>query len=113
LLINLKNHTKNNGQFSITFDTWTSKSQTAYLGTILIYINTDFELQYKLIGFQELNESHTGLFLYNIFTDILNLYIPYLDYRNITSITRDNASNNDKCIEILKRFNRDKTIYNI
>ncbi|KAH6957701.1 hypothetical protein BKA56DRAFT_202435 [Ilyonectria sp. MPI-CAGE-AT-0026] len=62
------------GTFSLTFDIWTSKTQIAYLGIILIFIDKDFNLIYKLMGFNQLIESHTGLYIYKEFKNSL---IPY------------------------------------
>lgn len=47
---NLAENIKSLGTFSLTFDIWTSNSQTAFLGIILAYISPDFKLEYKLIG---------------------------------------------------------------
>ncbi len=74
----------------------------AYLGIILIYIDNDYKLNYKFIGFYELTESHTGIYIYNTFIDILNEYSD-LKFKNLLNITRDNASNNDTFIETMKK----------
>jgi hypothetical protein len=73
-----------------------------YFGIILSYIDLDFKLIYKLVGFNNLTESHIGLYICNLFIIIFNDY-KYLDItsNNILSITRDNASNYNKFITIL------------
>lgn len=93
---------KSYGSFSITFDIWTSNNQNSYLGIVLIYINSNFELKYKLIGiyfiifiysfiinillgFIELLESHTGIYIFQQFNKALEQY-PYL--LNINNIFR-------------------------
>jgi hypothetical protein len=103
----IQQNIKNDGSFSLTFDIWTSNSQTAFMGIILTFIDIDFKLQYKLIGFNELTESHTGLYIFEEFTKLLNEY----NIKNILTITRDNASNNDKFIDLFKAKN--KTLYDI
>jgi hypothetical protein len=56
---------KSLGSFSLTFDIWTASNQDNFLGLVLIYINSDFELIYKLIG--KLFISFIYLFIYLIF----------------------------------------------
>jgi hypothetical protein len=41
------------------------------MGVVISYINTDFDLIYKLIGFQEINDIYTGLNIFNCFLNIL------------------------------------------
>jgi hypothetical protein len=47
------------------------------MGVIIFYINSDFNLIYKLIGFKDLNTTYTGLNMFDSFLDIL------ADYRSI------------------------------
>jgi predicted PurR-regulated permease PerM len=47
---NLAENINSLGSFSLTFDIWTASNQDSFLGLILIYINSNFELIYKLIG---------------------------------------------------------------
>ncbi len=98
----LEKNLENNGLFSLTFDIWTSLTQTSYMGVIVTYIDSNFILNYKLIGFDELNESHTGLYIHEKFTNILNQY-EHLNINNILSITRDNASNNTTFMNTFKK----------
>ena len=71
-----------NGTFSLVFDIWTLNSQTAYIGIIISYINSDFKLIYKLISFEELKERYTGIYIYYKFRNILKDY-PALNFSNI------------------------------
>ena len=73
---------KTNGKFSVVFDIWTSNNNTAYLGIIICFIDSEFNLIYKLIGFDILSESHTGIYIFNEFKNSLNLY-PTLTLNNI------------------------------
>jgi hypothetical protein len=98
----LRRNVENNGLFSTTLDIWTSKvNQTPYLGIIITYIDIDFKLNYKLIGFDELTDAHSGKYIYNEFINILTDY-PSLPINNIFSITRDNASNNNTFLDTFK-----------
>ena len=70
----LKANIETNGSFSIVFDIWTSNSETAYIGVIISFIDSDFNLNYKLIGFEEITDRHTG---FNIVNCFLNIVKPY------------------------------------
>jgi hypothetical protein len=107
----LQKNIDKNGRFSITFDLWTSNvNQIQIFGIIIIFIDEYFKLNYKLIGFDELNEIHTGKYIYTEFSNIINDF-PAIK-NNILSFTRDNASNNDKFIEYYKT-NTNSNIYDI
>jgi len=67
LINDIRLNIESNGTFSLIFDLWTSNSQDAYFGIILAYINNNFKLKYKLIGFEYLTESHTADYIYNNF----------------------------------------------
>ena len=71
-----------NGTFSLVFDIWTLNSQTAYIGIIISYINSDFELIYKLISFEELIERYISIYIYYKFRNILKDR-PALNFLNI------------------------------
>ena len=47
---NLVDNINSLGTFSLTFDIWTSNNQIAFIGIILIFIDKNFNLIYKLIG---------------------------------------------------------------
>ena len=68
------------------------------MGVIISYIDKDFELNYNILRFHELNKSHTGLYIYNEFLNIINQFSS-LKLSNILRYTRDNASNNITFIE--------------
>ena len=67
LFNDLRLNIESNGIFSSIFDLWTFNNQNAYFGIILVYINTDFKLKYKLSGFEYLTESHTAECIYTEF----------------------------------------------
>lgn len=80
-----------NGRFSITFDIWTTNA-ISYMGIIIAYINSDFNLNYKLIGklllliynfstinlyylgFEYLENYYIGIYLYDEFIKLLNQF---------------------------------------
>ena len=106
LINDIRRNIESNGTFSLIFDLWTSNNQDAFFGIILSYINSDFKLKYKLIGFEHLTESHTAEYIYNEFLQILKSYkFLNITSNNILSITRDNASNNNKFLSILRKKN--------
>ena len=107
----LQRNIVNKGLFSLVFDIWISSSQNGYLGIILSYIDSDFNLIYKLISFEELLEAYTSLNIYTEFIDTLNSYRELTN--NIISITRDNASNNNTFISIFKKNTTNKSLYDI
>ena len=74
------------------------------------YIDSNFNLNYKLISFKELLEAYLSLYIYTKFTSIVNLYSKL--YNNTISITRDNASNNNSFISIYKK-NINNNIFDI
>lgn len=70
----------------MTFDIWTSNTQTSYLGIILIFLDNNFNLNYKIIdklflyiiynliykyiAFKERENRHTGSYIFLLFKDI-------------------------------------------
>lgn len=60
----LKANVESLGTFCLSFDIWTSNTQTGYLGLIINFINKDFKLVYKLLG--KVLIIYYYLLLYNI-----------------------------------------------
>ena len=82
-------------EISLACNAWSSKNQLAFMGILGYYIDSQWKLQERLIGFEELTESHTG----NYMARILKGVIERLDIQdNIFAITTDNASNNNSII---------------
>ena len=46
-----------------------------FISVIILYINTDFNLIYKLIKFYEITDRYIGLNIFNTFLNILKLYL--------------------------------------
>jgi len=76
------------GKFSISFDAWTSKPYHPYLAITTNYIDvpsdqpSEWELKSKLMGFKELQGSHSGA---NIAVDIVEVLDKY-NIRNKVSL---------------------------
>ncbi|MGI8582739.1 MAG: hAT transposon family protein [Chitinophagaceae bacterium] len=88
-----------NSKISISFDIWTSNNQKSYLGLKMHYINEVFELKSFTLDFYYFNCPHSGNNLCSVIQNILNSF----NIGNLKSITCDNASNNVKCFELLKK----------
>jgi hypothetical protein len=54
------------------------------MGVIISFIDSDFNLTYKLIGFEEITDRYTSL---NIFNCFLNILKPYLNI-TLSNISR-------------------------
>lgn len=52
------------------------------MGVIICYIDSDFNLIYKLVGFENVSESHTGIYLFAEFEKIISAY-PAITLDNI------------------------------
>jgi hypothetical protein len=83
---------------SLTFDGWTSKVMTAYLGVTVHWITANWELRSELLGFSELPGSHSGE---NIGHELHNLLQKFGISDKVQNITADNVSVNDKAVRIV------------
>ena len=85
-------------EISLACDAWSSKNQLAFMGILGYYIDSQWKLQERLIGFEELTASHTGDYMAKILKEV----VERLDIQdNIFAITTDNASNNNSMIRTL------------
>lgn len=50
MILKLQNQISYLGQISIQLDIWTSITSKSYLGVIANWLNSNFELEYKVIG---------------------------------------------------------------
>ena len=87
------------GRFCLTSDLRTSRNKLGFLSLTIHYIDSDWNLNKRIISFKMLESLHMG---YNI----ANLIREELQYWGITdkifSITLDNATNNDTVEMFLK-----------
>ena len=92
-----------NSMFSATTDLWTSEHQNiGYICVTLHWIDANFELIHLLIGFEEMIQPHSGA---NLVVAINKIFKEWsIEPYRILRIVMDNASNNSRCIEEMKRM---------
>jgi hypothetical protein len=63
---------KYDSKFSLTLDGWTaSPNQNAYFGITIHFINRDWEIESKLLDIIDLNEKHSGKYLFRVLKEAL------------------------------------------
>ncbi|KAK3199117.1 hypothetical protein Dsin_022532 [Dipteronia sinensis] len=82
---------------ALTSDIWSGRSKQDYLCVTGHYVDTEWILQKKLLGFRVMDYSHTAQ---NINDAIMSVIQDYGIQNLILSITLDNASANSKAIEL-------------
>ncbi|KAK3204308.1 hypothetical protein Dsin_018354 [Dipteronia sinensis] len=82
---------------ALTSDIWSGRSKQDYLCVTGHYVDTQWILQKKLLGFRVMDYSHTAQ---NIHDVIMSVIQDYGIQNLILSITLDNASANSKAIEL-------------
>ena len=87
-------------QIHFSFDGWTSKSYTSFLGINAQFVDRDFVQHRILLGLRPLRGRHTGTSLADEVADTL-AYWQINDPDQVGYFTLDNAANNDTCIEDL------------
>lgn len=104
----------NAGKISIALDGWQSPNKQSFLavtGYVFLinlnylltsfsyFIDADWHLQEVLLGFEHIDDRHTGRNLANLVDKILNDC--KIEFQRILTITTDNASNNKTLSQIL------------
>lgn len=89
------------GRFSLTFDVWQSKTRQTYLGVVASFINDEFDIVYKVLALDALEKSYTEEDLHNAVLSSLKQF-KALEMNKIDSVTRDNATINNKCLEFFR-----------
>uniref|UniRef100_A0A8I6WYN8 Uncharacterized protein n=1 Tax=Hordeum vulgare subsp. vulgare TaxID=112509 RepID=A0A8I6WYN8_HORVV len=95
----LKSVLRGVSSISLTTDLWTSNQTLSYMCVVAHYIDDNWKIQTRVLGFLELDPPHTGIVIADA------LYACVTDWNietKVMSITLDNASNNDGAIEALK-----------
>ncbi|VAH14919.1 unnamed protein product [Triticum turgidum subsp. durum] len=88
----LKKELKHVGKISLTCDLWTSNQTLCYMSLVAHYIDSEWNMQYRVISFLELEPPHTGIVISQAIFECLS------DWKiedKIATITLDNASSND------------------
>ncbi|XP_035832826.1 zinc finger BED domain-containing protein RICESLEEPER 2-like [Helianthus annuus] len=95
----LKKVLKKVDMISLTSDCWTSNQTIGYMCLTAHYIDSNWKMQKRIIGFNELAPPHSG----EVISDaILECLIKWGIQDKIGTITLDNASSNDRAASILK-----------
>src|ERR1700684_1913945 len=87
-------------KIALSLDGWSSVTRWSFLGIIAHYIDKDWVLHERLIGFESLKEIHSGEVLAQVMNSVIKKY--NLQGR-IISITTDNASNNSTMLNHINR----------
>ena len=89
------------GIFSIalTSDVWSGRSKQDYISVVAHYVDGDWNLQKRIIGFPLLDVAHNAR---NISDRVLNVLVNYDLHKRIIAITLDNATSNNVAIELMR-----------
>ncbi|KAL9679045.1 hypothetical protein QQ045_017555 [Rhodiola kirilowii] len=87
------------GRICLTSDLWSSHTTDGYLALTAHFLDSDWNLHKKILGFSHMPPPHTG----NALVEKINsLICEWGIDKNLFSITLDNASANDSFVEKLK-----------
>ena len=100
--ISLKSQiTSANFCIALTSDIWSGRAQEDYLSVVAHYVDSNWVLQKRIIGFKLVDSGHTASI---ICERILSVTKDYEIENRIISITLDNAAANTKAIEELEKL---------
>ena len=80
---------------SLSLDCWSSSTRLSFMAVMAHFINKDWQLCEKLIGFENLTDVHSGAELARVVNGIV---MKYRLQSRVISITTDNASNNSSLV---------------
>jgi hypothetical protein len=80
---------------AITSDIWSGDAKEDYLSVVAHYVNAEWQLEKRIIGFRPIDESHSGQ---NIAECVLVVLEEYGLTAKIISVTLENASSNTTAI---------------
>lgn len=83
---------------ALTSDIWSGNTKEDYLSVVAHYVNPDWHLEKRIIGFRLIDESHSGE---NIAERVSAVLDEYGLMAKVFSVTLDNASSNNKAIRTL------------
>lgn len=92
---------------SFTLDGWTSPYQKSFLAVTAHWISDDWQLQDVLLGFEQIEGSHTSEVLMQGFIDVLERFNLQ---QKVMAITSDNASNVLKMASDFEAFTRQNAL---
>jgi hypothetical protein len=77
---------------------WSGNAKEDYLSVVAHYVNPDWQLEKRVIGFRLIDESHSGD---NIAKRVYDVLDEYGLNAKVFSVTLDNASSNNKAIQTI------------
>jgi hypothetical protein len=83
---------------SLTSDIWSGNAKEDYISVVCHYVNKEWEIEKKVVGFRLINCKHTGD---NIADSIANVIENFGLSDKVFAVTLDNASANAKAYKIL------------
>ncbi|XP_025652376.1 zinc finger BED domain-containing protein RICESLEEPER 2-like [Arachis hypogaea] len=83
----------------LTSDLWTSSTNEGFICLTADFVDENWKLQSKILNFCHMPPPHTG---FELSSKIFTLLTKWKIDKKIFSITLDNASSNDTCVEHLK-----------
>jgi hypothetical protein len=90
------------GNFSFTTDAWTSKTVISFTSVRAHWINTNWEYKEIMVDFPVIMGNHFWKTIGNLFLESLDqIEIPLA---KVFSLTMDNASNNDTCMNRIEEM---------
>ena len=93
----VKSVDKDNGHYSITTDSWTSRANQAYCCVTIHYITYDYMLRSHLLETKEFSDSHTSENVVEELKSILEHW--ELSAEKVTAATNDNCANMVRAIQ--------------
>jgi hypothetical protein len=82
-------------KFSATMDMWTSRQNKAYMGITLHWIDDEWHIQKRIVGFFHVEGRHTSKKLALTFSEVM---IKWYVEKKLFSLSLDNASANEVAV---------------
>jgi hypothetical protein len=83
---------------SLTSDIWSGNAKEDYISVVCHYVNKEWEIEKKVVGFRLINCKHTGD---NIADSIANVVEEFGLIDKVFAVTLDNASANSRAYDLL------------
>ena len=96
----------------LTSDIWSSNAKENYLSVVAHYINSDWQLEKRVLGLRLIDCSHNGQ---NIVDHVASVLADYGLTEKVFAVTLDNASSNVSAMRklrpVLSALNHNQTMY--
>jgi hypothetical protein len=83
-------------QFSATIDMWTSCQNKSYMCVTIHWVDEEWRMQKRIIGFFHVEGRHTGQKLSQTFSEVM---VKWCVEKKLFSLTLDNASSNEVAVK--------------